>query len=418
MKFSKTLEDLIAHQKKFDERIHLVASENSLGMEARLAFLCDALNRYYFPLSDYRHWAFPGNEYIELIHKRCAELLRKATGAAYVNVRPISGINAMTVALAALTRSGDSIATFSPQNGGHAITATIAERLGLSVVDIPYHQDQFDIDYSSLSELVARRAISLLYFDQAHMLFPINVSRVRKELPESVKIYYDGSHVMGLIFGKAFQDPLAEGATFLGGNTHKTIPGPHKAFIASRDTANSKEIDKYSNALISHDHMADVAALTLVLEDMEGRWEAYATQVVKNAQFFAKALDKRGFVVAAKNFGFTKSHQIWIDTRPHSDAFEAVMKLARLNIITNTIYAPSTEKEQLVIRAGVQEVTYLGGNESTMEAIADIFEDALIKKESPDEAIKNRVREIKKSLSQNLPQDWFEKAIELLNPRS
>lgn len=414
MKKNKTLDYLFRHQTAFQERLYLVASENSLIPEARLAFLTDVVNRYYFPLEEYRFWAFPGNEYLESIYTRCTELLKKRTGAAYVNIRPISGINAMTIALAALCRDRGTIATFAPENGGHSITHNIARRLGIKTVYVPYDQRGFRIESSALSTLVRQNNVSLLYLDQAHILFPLNLTEVRAALPDTVKIYYDGSHVMGLILGRQFQNPLTEGATFLGGNTHKTIPGPHKAFIATNNETEFKKIDEYSKLFVSHDHAADVAALSIVLEEMDGKWESYAKQVVRNAQYFAHALSNRGFTVAAKELGFTQSHQVWIDTHPHMEAFDAVVALSRCNIIANTIQAPTTPG-RLALRVGVQEITYHGADKTIMEEIADIFEKRLIKKRYSEKDMRLRVSEIKKRLRLPFDKTLADKIMTLLS---
>lgn len=390
-----------------------MASENSPSIVSRLAFLTDIFSRYYFPLDKYRHWAFPGNEFIERIYQRCEELLREATGAKYVSIKPISGVSAMTIALAALAKNGDTIATISPQNGGHTITSDIARRLGLRVVHLPYQQESFTIDTAAISDFLEREKASLIYLDQCHILFPYNLRELRARVPDNVKIYYDGSHVMGLIFGGVFQEPLNEGASFQGGSTHKTIPGPHKAFIATNDEDNFLRVEKCSNIFVSHDHGADVAALAIVLEEMRGRWQTYAGQVINNAQFLASALDEKGFTVIAKNLGFTKSHQIWLDIAPQMDPFKAAMTLADCNIIVNTISAPSVAG-RLALRIGVQEATYLGATEKTMQSIAEIFEKIFISHQYNERKVREEVAEIKNQLIPQLSKDKLDEIFMLL----
>ncbi|MFY9462060.1 MAG: hypothetical protein WAP51_02570 [Candidatus Sungiibacteriota bacterium] len=408
-------EYILLHQQAFNERLNLVPSENSLSVNARLAFLTDVLNRYYFPL-DRNHPAFPGNEFIERIYERCRELLAEAAGARFINIRPISGLSAMTIAFAGLTRGGDTVATFSPANGGHTITAALAGRLGVRLTHLPYLQEEFCVDISALPDFISRERVSLIYLDQQHILFPHKVREMRAVIPPEVKIYYDGSHVMGLIFGKNFQEPLNEGATFLGGSTHKTIPGPHKAFIATNDEELYKRLLGWSGGFVSHDHGADVAALAIVLEEMRGKWESYAAQVIKNAQYFARRLAEKGFNLFASKLGFTKSHQLWIDIGAHMEAFDAAMALSRCNIIVNTYKLPAVT-ERWALRLGVQEVTYLGAKEREMEALADMFEKILITRSVSEEEIRRRVAEIKKRLLPPINRDWLEKTLEKLNGR-
>jgi len=342
-------------------------------------------------------------------------LLSEATGARFISTKPISGASAMTVALAGLTRPGDTIATISPANGGHTITAAIARRLGLRVVHLPYLQGVFAVDIEALPDFVARENVALVYLDQCHILFPFNLREMRRAIPDAVKIYYDGSHVMGLIFGNNFQSPLQEGAAFLGGSTHKTIPGPHKAFIATNDKEGYEKIAAAARTFVSHDHGGDVAALALVLEEMHPRWEEYAGRIVENARHLAETLSDKGFSVIAKDRGFTRSHQIWIDVSPQMEAFEAVQALARCNIIVNTITVPAVT-DRLMLRVAVQEITYCGATKETVREIADLFENVLMRGRHSEEEIRGRVRELKQGLMPPLDESAFQRVLGLLRP--
>lgn len=410
----KTVFDyILEHHRLSSDQLHLIPSENSPSINARLAFLTDIFGRYYFPI-ERGHSVFPGNEIIEKIYERCCELLREITGARFVIIKPISGLNAMTIALASLARSGEVITTIAPANGGHGLTKVIARRLGIRAAYLPYDQESFGINISALPDFISREKISLIYLDQQHILFPHRLEELRANIPESVKIYYDGSHVMGLIFGNNFQNPMREGADFLGGSTHKTVPGPHKAFIATNDEEQFERVKASSEIFVSHDHGAEVAALALVLEEMRERWPDYAARVVKNAQYLAQSLAQKGFRLAAEKLGFTMSHQLWIDIEPYmEDAFDAAVALARCNIIVNACQVPTTAN-RFALRLGVQEVTYLGANEPEMEAVAGIFKEIFIKKDFLEEKIKGRVREIKKGLRLPLDKIWLEKVVSIL----
>ncbi len=406
---------ILEHQKAADERLYLIPSENALSARARFVFLTEVLNRYYFPLETHRHWAFPGNEWLEKVYARCRELLSEAAGASFVNIRPISGVNAMTIALAALCRPGETIATLAPENGGHPITARVAERLGIKDVHLPYRQEEFSIDTERFQDFIEREGVSLVYLDAAQILFPHKVREMRSLLPNSVKIYYDGSHVMGLIFGKQFQDPFGEGADFLGGSTHKTLPGPHKAFIATNDAEAHERLAQGSSILVSHDHGGDGAALAVVLEDMRGRWQGYAAQVVKNARRLAEKINGTGIRVIAERLGFTRSHQLWIDIAPIVDPYEAVLALARCNVISNTIRAPSLNGG-FALRLGVQEMTYLGAREKEMDALAGVFEELFVKR-SPESSVRALVAEIRRGLKPAVDPEMISRVADMLSGR-
>src|SRR5207247_908576 len=71
-------------------------------------------------------------------------------------------------------------------------------------------------------------------FGQSVFLFPTPLRDLRDAFEDAgCHVWYDGAHVMGLIAGGRFQDPLHEGADVLTGSTHKTLPGPQHGILLS-----------------------------------------------------------------------------------------------------------------------------------------------------------------------------------------
>ncbi|MCX7030623.1 MAG: glycine hydroxymethyltransferase, partial [Spirochaetes bacterium] len=48
-----------------------------------------------------------------------------------------------------------------------------------------------------------------------------------------IALIYDAAHVLGLVAGHQFQDPLGEGAPLITGSTHKTFFGSQRGVILS-----------------------------------------------------------------------------------------------------------------------------------------------------------------------------------------
>ena len=46
-----------------------------------------------------------------------------------------------------------------------------------------------------------------------------------------IPLLYDGTQVLGLILGGQYQNTFEEGAYFINGSTHKTIPSPQLGVI-------------------------------------------------------------------------------------------------------------------------------------------------------------------------------------------
>ncbi len=96
-------------------------------------------------------------------------------------------------------------------------------------------------------------------------LFPTPLAAIR-EVADSIgsKVMYDGAHVMGLIAGQCFQDPLSEGAHLLTGSTQKTLPGPIGGVLACNDPEIDKKIVEATDGLLSNYANNRVAAVSPV----------------------------------------------------------------------------------------------------------------------------------------------------------
>ena len=74
----------------------------------------------------------------------------------------------------------------------------------------------------------------ICYVGQSVYLFPNDLKPIVEAAKEvGANTMYDGAHVLGLIAGGCFQDPLHEGADVMTGSSHKTFPGPQGGFILS-----------------------------------------------------------------------------------------------------------------------------------------------------------------------------------------
>jgi glycine hydroxymethyltransferase len=107
--------------------------------------------------------------------------------------------------------------------------------------------------------------------------------------------------------------------------------------------------------------------------------KSYATQVVTNAQVLAKALAEKGFPVACRKLGYTKSHQVFLDFGGYKRGYRVARKLEKANIIVDSL-----------VRVGVCEVTRRGMKKAEMNRIAELMERTVFKGEEP-EKIRNDV---------------------------
>lgn len=360
------------HEGSLENTINLVASENILSMDARISYVSDIISRYSFDDSDLDFF-FPGRAILADIEKKCCGMIAELLSVKHVNVKPISGLNCMLSLIGSLTKKDDILFSIAPENGGHGATKPLAERLGIRHRFLPFNNDKMDFDIASIDTKIRReKKIKMVYLDFMNILFPVDVKRLCCIMPKNTFVIFDGSHLMGLIMGKAFPNPIEDGADFLIGSTHKTLPGPHKGIIATNKALYSKLFNHFWPLFISHHHIADVAALGIMIELLKDSIQQYAEQVVLNAKLLALKLFEGGMKVQCRNKGFTNTHQIWIDVGSKDEVFECVKRFANYGIILNAVKIP-TLNNNWGIRIGVQEVTFKGFNEDEIELLSEII---------------------------------------------
>ncbi|MFI9788627.1 hypothetical protein ACIHEI_34725 [Kitasatospora sp. NPDC051984] len=356
-------------------RLHLVPSENRLSLAARLPHLMDAAVRYAFPGPEDgdENWAWPGRTDLVAVERTAAALLGAQLGAEFLNLKPVSGVSALTVALSALAGSGASVFNLAERDGGHGSTRFIGTRLGLRMKDLPVDPATCTLDLDALARaLGAGPRPELVYLDAFMCLFPFDLPGLREVVGRQAVIHYDASHTLGLIASGAWQNPLTEGADTLGGSTHKTYPGPHKGVLATNDQGLAARLDEHASHFVSHHHPAGVVALAVAAAEMDARGHQYAHATVSHARRLGTALAGRGFTVCGEKAGFTASHQLWIDIAPMMDAEQASRRLFEAGIVVNAIPLPHITADA-GLRLGLQEVTWAGMREDGIDELAEVF---------------------------------------------
>ncbi|DAC45200.1 MAG TPA: aminotransferase class I/II-fold pyridoxal phosphate-dependent enzyme, partial [Candidatus Poseidoniales archaeon] len=272
----------------------------------------------------------------------------------------------------------------------------------LNLSTYPWNEDRMEPDIDGACALIRELEPKVALIGQSVFLFPTPLKEIADAAHEvGAKVMYDGAHVLGLIAGGMFQDPLREGADVMTGSSHKTFPGPQGGFLlsSSEDPAFQKRLN---NAIFpgvcSSYHLHHVAGKVIALAEFEEYGAAYAKDIVTNAKHFASALAAEGFDVLAESRGYTASHQVL--TRHGSTDSGAGAKAAKLledaGIITNMNMLPGDTKALTPsgLRLGVQELTRVGMGPREMEEVARLYARVLIKNEDP-QSVKDDVKALK-----------------------
>jgi glycine/serine hydroxymethyltransferase len=378
-----TLNDVVRMLAENEDRaartLSMVPSENAMSGLGKLPMLLDPYHRYFFNEGDHpERWHFRGAQGLrELEMGLTVPLLEELGRASYVTVRPLSGLNAMTLALATLGGGpGATIATIAPENGGHYATPSIAERLGLRV-EFLRGPDPHELDLERAAEILARSRPTLVYVDQSHCLFPVDVAglvRTVREASPGTLVHVDASHWFGLVLGGVFPNPLDQGADSFGGSTHKTFPGPQKAVLLTRDTDIEKRIRETQDYMISSHHFAATISLGIALLEFRDHGGAdYARAVVDNTRRFGGLLTERGLTVKAADRGYSAGHQLWLD--PDTDGVppkEASDRLYAAGLKVNFM-AGIPGFDHPGMRIGLNEATFRGLRGADLDQLADVF---------------------------------------------
>ncbi|MHC1567298.1 MAG: serine hydroxymethyltransferase [Candidatus Syntropharchaeia archaeon] len=387
------------HHDLFKNSLPMIASENITSNTVRKLLASDLSHRYAEGKVGKRF--YQGCAFIDRIEESAIHHAKELFRAEYVNVQPISGVNANMAVFFALTEPGDRMIALSLPHGGHVSHAkySAAGIRKLVVETHPFDEKEMNIDPDKMVKKIRKTKPKIVMFGASLFLFPHPVREAVDAVNEvGAKIVYDGAHVLGLIAGGCFQDPLREGADVLTGSTHKTFPGPQGAIILCKKEL-GEEIDQaVFPGTVSNHHLHHVAALAVTLIEMREFGEEYARQVVKNAHALAQALYERGFHVLCEEKGFTRSHQIAVDVSTHGGGALVASNLERANIIANKNMLPwDTEgpENPSGIRFGVQELTRIGMKEAEMKEIADFIERVVLKEEDAGK-VKKDVIEFRK----------------------
>ena len=386
----------------YRDGLGMIASENIVSPMVQKIVSSDLHGRYAEGLPYKRYYQGCGD--FDTIEELGINLAKKLFNVPFANIQSTSGTVSNIAALKALAKPGDDITAVSTADGGHISHARMGA-VGLRDLNLstyPWDEERMEPDIDASAKLIREVAPKIALFGQSVFLFPTPLRELADAAHEvGSKVMYDGAHVLGLIAGGCFQDPLHEGADIMTGSSHKTFPGPQGGFILS-SSEDEKFQRKLNNAVFpgtcSSYHLHHVAGKVVALSEFIEYGEELSKNTVANAQAFAGALAAEGFDVLAESRGYTASHQVLtrhgeLDSGAGAKAADL---LEKAGIITNMNMLPGDTKAMTPsgLRLGVQELTRVGMGTDEMTDVARFYARVLIENEDPA-SVKNDVREFK-----------------------
>jgi glycine hydroxymethyltransferase len=357
--------------------LNLIPSENVMSPAVRRLLSSELSHRY-----TARDRFYMGTRFTDEIEQYGEKLAKEVFKAEVADLRPLSGHIADLIVFANSAKPGDVLMCTSPENGGYPgmWKEGLAGLLKLKPHAFPFSKKDWNIEAEEAEEAITRIKPRIVIFGASLIVFPHPVSVLAKAARENgAFVGFDGSHVLGLIAGEQFQDPLREGAHALFGSTHKSFFGPQGGIILADKEHGERLKEKIYPAFVDNAHWNRIAAMTLALAEMKEFGKAYARQIVRNSRVLGKALSDYGFPVICKHLGFTRSHQVILNYGDYEKGRAVAEKLQNANIIADC-----------VVRIGTCEVTRRGMKEKEMLRIAELLKRAIIDGE-PATSIKKDV---------------------------
>ncbi|QGX99005.1 aminotransferase class I/II-fold pyridoxal phosphate-dependent enzyme [Roseovarius faecimaris] len=332
---------------------------------------------------------YPGDKYemgleaIEEIEVIAAELAAEVFDARFAEIRVPSGAIANLYGFMATCRAGDTIIAPPASIGGHVThhMAGCAGLFGLRIVEAPVNADGYTLDLGGLRALAKAERPRLITVGGSLNLFEHPVAEVRALADEvGAKVLFDAAHQCGIIAGRAWKNPLKEGAHLMTMSTYKSLGGPAGGLIVTNDAEMAERLDAIAfPGLTANFDAAKSAALAMSLLDWREHGAAYAAGMIATARALAEGLDAEGLPVFARAQGVTRSHQFALEAAAFGGGQAASKHLRRAGVLACGIGLPIAEVQGDMngLRLGTPELVRWGMTPEHMPRLAGLIARAL-----------------------------------------
>ncbi|MEM6941479.1 MAG: aminotransferase class I/II-fold pyridoxal phosphate-dependent enzyme [Pseudomonadota bacterium] len=328
---------------------------------------------------------YPGDKYemgleaIEEIEVIAAQLCAEVFDAGFAEVRVSSGAMANLYGFMATCAPGDTIIAPPASIGGHVThhLEGCAGLFGLRTLPAPVSPDGYTVDLDPLRDLALAERPKLITLGGSLNLFEHPVAQVRAIADEvGAKLMFDAAHQCGVIAGRAWSNPLKQGAHFMTMSTYKSLGGPAGGLIVTDDAALAQAFDRIAfPGMTANFDAAKTAALAVTMLDWRECGAAYAQEMIGMARALAAALDARGIPVFAGTDGFTRSHQFGVLAAPFGGGQKAAHTLRRAGFLACGIGLPSdpVAGDMNGLRIGTPELVRWGMTSADAERLSDLI---------------------------------------------
>lgn len=379
---SKTFEFIAAEQRRQQNNVELIASENFVSENVMRAVGSCLTNKYAEGYPAVRSSGrtgryYGGCEIVDQLEEYCCDKWREVFSTDYhVNVQPHSGSSANLAAYMSVLEPGDTILSMDLNNGGHLTHGSAVNFSGKTYRMVFYSvTPEGYIDYSDLAEKAAKERPRLILAGASAYSRIIDFERIG-EIAKACGAYFmvDMAHIAGLVAAGVHPSPFGI-ADIITTTTHKTLRGTRGGLIFCRP-ALAKQVD---GAIFPGSQggplMHVIAGKAVTAEEAcTPEFKDYIAQVVKNTKAMCGAFIRLGYDIVT---GGTDNHLFLVDlsrTHPHLSGKDVQNELDRHGITLNKNCVPGEKRSPAKasgVRIGCAAMTTRGWKEADAVACAE-----------------------------------------------
>ncbi len=366
---------ILAELDRLRSGLQLIASENFTSPAVLAALGSTLSNKYAEGYPDKRYYG--GCGVVDEAEKIGIARAKELFGAEHANLQPHSGASANLATYAAFLAPGDTVLAMDLKQGGHLTHGSKVNFSGRWFNPVSYGVNPDDelIDYDQVRDMAREHQPKMIICGATAYPRLIDFAAFRDIADEvGAILMVDAAHFIGLVAGGAIPSPVPY-ADVVAFTTHKVLRGPRGGMIVCREEHAAK-IDKAVFPFLQGGPlMHAVAAKAVVLKECgTPAYQAYARDVVANAQALAAALEKEGMRPVS---GGTDTHLALIDLRgvgvTGTDA-EQRCDAARITLNKNAIpYDPQPPMVASGIRVGTAAMSTQGMGPDQMPEVASLI---------------------------------------------
>lgn len=389
--------------------IELIASENFTSHQVMQAMGNVMTNKYAEGYPGRRYYG--GCEVVDLSEQLAIDRAKQMFGGLeYANVQPHSGAQANAAVLLAILQAGDKILGLDLSMGGHLTHGSPVNFSGKLYQPFFYgvNKETGLVEYDVMEERALAEKPKVIICGASAYSRDWDYARIRAIADKiGAFVMADIAHPAGLIAKGLLNSPF-EHCHFVTTTTHKTLRGPRGGLIMmGKDFENpfglktpKGEVRMMSNLLdmavfpgiqggpLEHVIAAKAVSFFEVLSD---EYDAYARQIIRNAQAMAKTFVEKGYQIVS---GGTDNHLMLIDLRNKNiSGKKAEQILVKADITVNKNMVPFDDKSPFItsgIRIGVPAITTRGLKEDHMSQVVEWIDKLIL--DSDNETLIGNVR--------------------------